>query len=149
MAGIWTEDSSETSTCRMYINSLEFLLTIETLYFYILSEYRNSGCLGNWMLFLETPYIWCQGNPTHSPLCFRSSGECWSRGVMKVGHCTQKPLPIIGIFRVPFGIGECIKWVVTECILFELCHPHAMCPLASHPQSSSEQQISAAWILGI
>ena len=30
---------------------------------------------------------------------------------MKVGHCTQKPLPIIGIFRVPFRIGECIKWV--------------------------------------
>ena len=45
-----------------------------------------SVCLGNWILFLETPHIWCQVNPSNSPLCFGSSGACWARGVMEEGH---------------------------------------------------------------
>ena len=32
------------------------------------------------MLFLETPQMWCQGNPDSLPLCFGSSGESWGQG---------------------------------------------------------------------
>ena len=32
------------------------------------------------MLFLETPQMWCQGNPDSVSLCFGSSGESWGQG---------------------------------------------------------------------
>ena len=32
------------------------------------------------MLFLETPQMWCQGNPASVSPCFGSSGESWGQG---------------------------------------------------------------------
>ena len=32
------------------------------------------------MLFLETPRMWCQGNPASVSPCFGSSGESWGQG---------------------------------------------------------------------
>ena len=95
----------------------------------------------------DTTYLVSRKPKSLSPVLWEL-GWVLGQGVMKVGHCTQKLLPMIGIFRVPFRIGECINWVVTACILFGPCHPHAMCPPGGHPKYSSEQHISAAWVLG-
>ena len=53
-AGIWTEGSSEPSTCTIYTNSLDLLSELSGLDGHPVGDWRNC------MLFLETPQIWCR-----------------------------------------------------------------------------------------
>ena len=126
MAGIWTEDSSEPSTCTIYTNSLGLLSELNGPVGHPAGDWRNC------MLFLDASQMWSQGSPDSVSLCFGSSGGPGDRGVMKVGHCTQKLSAFIHLFRVPGRIGQCIQWVLTGNILFGPYQPLAMCPQASH-----------------
>ena len=69
---------------------------------------------------------------TQSPCALGAQVSPGDRGVMKVGHCTQKLSAFIHLFRVPARIGQCIQWVLTGNILFGPYQPLAKCPQASH-----------------
>ena len=64
----------EPSTCRICTNSPDFLSELNGPVGHPVGVWRNC------MLFLETPQMWCQGNPDSLPLCFGSSGESWGQG---------------------------------------------------------------------
>ena len=102
MAGIWSEDSSETSTCRMHIHSPDFLSELNCL------VAHPGGIWGIGCCSRDTTYLVSRKPKSLSPVLWEL-GWVLGQGVMKVGHCTQKLLPVISIFRVPFRIGECIS----------------------------------------
>ena len=64
----------EPSACRICTNSPDFLSELNGPVGHPVGVWRNC------MLFLETPQMWCQGNPDSLPLCFGSSGESWGQG---------------------------------------------------------------------
>ena len=74
MAGIWTEDSSELSTCTIHTISLDLLSELNGPVGHPAGDWRTC------MLFLDASQIWCQGSPDSVSLCFGSSGESWGQG---------------------------------------------------------------------
>ena len=63
-----------------------------------------SGCLGNWLLLVETPHIWCQGKTqNHSPLWFGAQVMLQKGRAMKV-HIATRNWSQLSVF--PEFLGE-------------------------------------------
>ena len=80
IAGIWTEGSSEPSTCTISTNSLDLLSELNG------PVGHPAGIWRNCTLFLDTSQIWCQRKPDSPSLCFGSSGESWGQGTSRRLH---------------------------------------------------------------
>ena len=121
MTGIWSEDSSEPSTCTIYANSLD-----------LVSEFNGpvghpGGVWRNCMLFLETPQIWCQGSPDSLSLCFGSSGESWGQGTNESRTLHPEALCIYRYFqsswqtRIVYQVGFDREVSCSDCITLMPC----------------------------
>ena len=60
---------------------------------------------------------------THSSLSFGSEVRFGDRGLLCQEQCTQKPLPVLCIFRIPGRIRQFIKWAMTGYCLVLMLPP--------------------------
>ena len=105
MTHIWTEDSKSSQPAESARSP--------PIHYQKWIDYATpSGCLGNWLVLVETSHIWCQRKTqTQSTLWFGGWGETRAQGS---NENTWKLLPVMCIFRVPGQIRKCVKWVVTR-----------------------------------
>ena len=128
----------EPSACRICTNSPDFLSELNGPVGHPVGVWRNC------MLFLETPQMWCQGNPDSLPLCFGSSGESWGQGSNESRALHPEAVTSYQYFQSSKQNRKVYQVGCDRVYLVWICHPQTMCTSASHGYFYSKQQINAA-----
>ena len=119
MGGIWSQESLDTSTCGMGTDSKDMVSEVKSTDSGVPTGYRELDGVGAETISLQSERI------PDSP-CLVIWGLTWGLGrwVVRLGHCTQKLLPVIYIFKL---LAESIvyQWgVIWQCLVL-IPNPHA------------------------
>ena len=126
MGGIWSQESLDTSTCGMGTDSKDMVSEVESTDSGVPTGYRELDGVGAETISLQSERI------PDSP-CLVIWGLTWGLGrwVVRLGHCTQKLLPVIYIFKL---LAESIvyQWgVIWQCLVL-IPPPTCLCHRASY-----------------